>query len=431
MFFNRFKAASNDIDPQLLALDALISSIEKNVATISFTPEGNVISANSLFLATVGYNLNEIIGQHHKIFCPSTTINSPKYVDFWRKLRDKQHQTGTFLRKRKDGQDLWLEATYFPVVNAAGELSHIYKIASDVTKQQNELLTLRSISAALDHSMATIEFTPDGNIVTANHNFLKTMGYSLKDIEGKHHKMFCEDTFYNENPNFWQELAKGKVNSGLYERRTADGSAIWLEASYNPIIDDSGVVTRVIKFASDTTIRELRNKAVIQAAELSFSTSEETAQIANSGAQLLAKSVLDSNAIVEQVNQTNELLERLNVQSKNIVAIVSTIGSIADQTNLLALNAAIEAARAGDQGRGFAVVADEVRQLAARTSKSTAEIEKVVKTNEGLTITVTDYMSTVKATAELNNNQITQVSSVIREIHEGALNVSKTVSKLL
>ncbi|WP_441743095.1 methyl-accepting chemotaxis protein [Flavobacterium sp. W21_SRS_FM6] len=139
----------------------------------------------------------------------------------------------------------------------------------------------------------------------------------------------------------------------------------------------------------------------------------------------------DSNAIVEQVNQTNQLLEQLNEQSKNIVAIVSTIGSIADQTNLLALNAAIEAARAGEQGRGFAVVADEVRQLAARTSKSTAEIEQVVKTNEGLTSKVNDFMAKVRSSTELNNNQISQVSNVISEIREGALNVSKTVSKLL
>tara|TARA_R110002167_G_scaffold178598_6_gene378352 strand:- start:3807 stop:4253 length:447 start_codon:yes stop_codon:yes gene_type:complete len=146
---------------------------------------------------------------------------------------------------------------------------------------------------------------------------------------------------------------------------------------------------------------------------------------------LLQKSVKDSNAIVEQVNQTNALLSQLNEKSKNIVAIVSTIGSIADQTSLLALNAAIEAARAGDQGRDFAIVADEVRQLASTTSKSTAEIEKVVKMNEGLTVNVTEYMSRVKTSAELNNNQINQVRSVIDKIKDGALNVSRKVSKLL
>lgn len=431
MFFNRAKATPPELDPNHLALRYLVKSIENYVATISFTPEGKVISANPLFLAATGYSLEEITNQHHRMFCPASVTNTLQYQDFWRKLREKNQLSGTFLRKTKAGDDLWLEATYFPVTDDSGSLLYIYKIASDVTKKQQEHYRLRGVDAALNDSMAIIEFTPKGEIITANDNFLKTMGYNLNDIIGKHHRMFCDDKFYQDNPNFWPELANGRLYTGLFERRTASGNTIWLEATYNPIVDDNGQVCKIIKFAADTTERESRNKAVIQAAELSFSTAEETAQIASSGADLLAKSVHDSNAIVEQVNQTNQLLEQLNEQSKNIVAIVSTIGSIADQTNLLALNAAIEAARAGEQGRGFAVVADEVRQLAARTSKSTAEIEQVVKTNEGLTSKVNDFMAKVRSSTELNNNQISQVSNVISEIREGALNVSKTVSKLL
>lgn len=431
MFFRKEKAASSLPDSKLLALQSLTNSIEKYLATISFTPEGLVISANPLFLAAVEYTLDEVVGQPHKIFCPTNTVNSPRYEEFWRQLRDNKPQTGTFLRKTKEGREVWLEATYFPVVDDNGKLSHIYKIATDVSKQHEELMTMRSISKALDHSMATIEFSTNGEIITANNNFLNAMGYDLSGIVGKHHRIFCNDKFYQQHPNFWEDLARGKTHSGLYERYKSNGDSIWLEASYNPIIDDTGKVTKIIKFASDTTSREMRNKAIVQAAEMAFSTAEETAQIASSGAALLNKSVQDSNAIVDQVNQTNELLVRLNEQSKKITAIVSTIDSIADQTNLLALNAAIEAARAGDQGRGFAVVADEVRQLAGRTSKSTVEIEQVVKANEGLTINVTDQMSKVKTDTEMNNEQIAQVSSVIREIHEGAVNVSKTVSKLL
>lgn len=431
MFFKRLKSSNSVPDPQLLLLQSLVSSIENHVATISFTPEGNIISANPQFLHTVGYELDELVGQHHKVLCPKTIVNSKDYQHFWQQLKAEKVQKGTFLRCKKNGQEIWLEASYFPVKDHTGKLSYIYKIANEVTKQQVELVTLRNINDALNRSMATIEFTTSGEILSANSNFLKATGYNLVAIVGKHHRIFCDDKFYQQHTNFWSELAQGKVQSGLYERRKANGESIWLEATYNPIIDESGKVIKVIKFAADTTTRELRNKAIIQAAEMAFSTAEETAQIANSGAELLNKSLKDSNAIVEQVNQTNDLLIRLNEQSKNIVAIVSTIGSIADQTNLLALNAAIEAARAGDQGRGFAVVADEVRQLAGRTSKSTVEIEKVVKANEGLTITVTDQMTKVKTSTEANNEQIQQVSAVISEIHEGAVNVSKTVSKLL
>ena len=431
MFFTNRNKSEHKPNPQQQALAAYKKAIENSVATISFTPEGKIVSANSRFLTTMGYTLDEIKDQSHRIFCTKEFANGPKYEEFWRQLRDKKQCEGTFLRKKKNGDVIWLEATYFPILDENGQLTQIYKIASDVTQQQNDLRALRGVNDALSLSMAIIEFTPEGQIIQANENFLKCVGYRLQDIVGKHHHMFCYEQFYKDQPNFWAELAAGQAKSGLFERKNAKGDTIWLEASYTPIKDHTGKVTRVIKFAADTTARELRNKAVIQAAELSFSTAEETAQIATSGSAALAKSLKDSGVIVEQVNQTSELLVHLNEQSKNIVSIVSTIGSIADQTNLLALNAAIEAARAGDQGRGFAVVADEVRQLAARTSKSTAEIEKVVKTNEGLTLKVTDYMNKVKTSTELNNEQIKQVASVIDEINEGALNVSKTVSKLL
>jgi methyl-accepting chemotaxis protein len=429
--FNWSKPKKDEPSPEFLEQESLLKAFKKSLPFVAFSPDGKVIDANELFLSLMGFNLGEVVGQHHKIFCSHSFINSTEYAKFWRDLNDKKEQKGTFLRVKKNGDLIWLEATYIPVVDNSNKLIKVFKIAADVTKQQNELIALQSISKALDVSMATIEFSPNGEILGANDNFLNVMGYKLQELKGKHHKIFCDNKFYELYPNFWSNLASGKANLGLFERLDSKGNSVWLEATYNPILDQSGKVVKVIKFASDTTSREKRNKAVIQAAELSFSTAEETAQIASNGAILLEKSVKDSDAIVDQVNKTNALLSRLNEQSKNIVAIVSTIGSIADQTNLLALNAAIEAARAGDQGRGFAVVADEVRQLAARTSKSTAEIEQVVKTNEGLTVNVTEYMAKVKASAELNNDQINQVCSVINEINEGALNVSKTVSKLL
>lgn len=430
MFFNQ-KAALLKASQDVSMLNSLISAIENNMPTISFTKEGKIISANNLFLDFMGYGLDEIVGQHHKIFCTNEYSSSNEYLEFWRLLKNNHTHKGTFPRKKKNGQIVWLEATYFPVVNEAGELTHIYKIASDVTEAQEKYNALSYISMALDRSMATIEFTPTGEILTANKNFTDLMGYKLSDISGKHHKIFCADKFYKENPDFWEQLSRGHFKSGQFERKTSTGNTVWLEASYNPIVDQSGKVIKVIKFASDITARVQHNENIIRAAEMSFSTAEETVAIAKTGADLLSESVKVSNTIVDQVGQTNDLLNRLNEQSKNISSIVSTIRGIADQTNLLALNAAIEAARAGDQGRGFAVVADEVRQLAGRTSKSTIEIEQVVKANEELTHSVTERIGIVKNNAEVGNQQIQQVASVISEIHNGASNVSKTVSSLL
>lgn len=406
-------------------------AIEANIATIQFQPNGTIIGANRLFLDVVGYSAAELQGQHHRVLCDPGHANSAEYGAFWNALKAGRKQQGTFQRRHKNGAKLWLEATYFPVVNRRGDVTRVFKIAADVTEMQDRLRDQLAIQTAIDRSMAIIEFKPDGQIVTANANFLSLMGFQLADLVGKHHRVLCFEQFYRDQPNFWEKIQRGQFQSGQFQRRHARGDSVWLEASYNPIFDADGRVVKVIKFASDVTENVNRNTTVIQAAEMSFSTAEETSQIAQTGAELLATSVTMSNEITEQINQTGEVINRLNEQSRNIASIVSTIREIADQTNLLALNAAIEAARAGDQGRGFAVVADEVRQLAARTSKSTAEIDQVVYANRNLTASVTERMDIVRSSAQSSNEQIAQVSRVMDEIYRGAVNVSKTVASLL
>lgn len=430
MFFNDQKALQQ-CARDLSVSQALINALEANVATVSFTPDGKLIKANSLFLSLMGYDQNEVIGRHHSMFCTSDYINTPMYSEFWRSLRQQKSHKGRFLRQTKQGRRVWVEASYFPVLNEQGQLDHIFKIASDVTADQEHLDSLTYVNTALDKSLARVEFTKTGELITANTNFLNLMGYHLDSLVGKHHSMFCDAEFYAQNPNFWVDLSYGKFSSGRYKRKTANGQWVWLEASYNPIIDHKGEVVRVIKFASDITAQVLKAEAVAQAAQLASSNAASTINIAQKSAELLGKSVVISQHIVDQVGESDNLLQQLNQQSKNISAIVFTIRSIADQTNLLALNAAIEAARAGDQGRGFAVVADEVRQLAGRTSQSTVEIHQVVGANEVLTNRVTAGMEAVKASAQASKSQLSQVAEVISEIQNSALSVSKTVAALL
>lgn len=428
-FIKQKKSIENTLLPN--EDSAFIVATEKFCATISFSPDGTILDANSLFLNTVGYSLAEIQGKKHPIFCPEEVTTSLEYQHFWSDLAAGQSKQGTFLRRHKDGSDIWLEATYFPV-EIDGKVVKVIKIASDITQSKIISDSQKAVHNAIDRSSATIEFMPDGTIITANDNFLTTMGYqSTKEIIGRHHRQFCYPEFYQENPNFWEELSSGNFKTGQFRRINKQGKTIWLEASYNPIFDQFGKVIKILKVASDITERINSQLAIQHAAEVAHSTSVETAQVSENGAEILRRTVDTSNKIVADIETSTTLIEQLNHQSESIAKIVTTIGSIADQTNLLALNAAIEAARAGENGRGFAVVADEVRTLAARTSKSTVEIEDMVKENSQLTLQAKNSMSKVRDRSNENAQLINEASGIIDEILQGACHVSSTVSQLL
>ncbi|ATY80298.1 hypothetical protein CVS42_05260 [Aeromonas veronii] len=429
MFNFKLKAELQACQMQLAQAQAFIDAVKVGVATISFTPSGEILEANPLFLSVVGYSEQEVIGKHHRIFCDAHYAQSSSYAQFWEQLRQGHSHSGIYQRIDKHGRELWLEATYFPV-KVEGKVVRVVKIASDITESYQQLSRQKAIISALDRALAIIEFTPKGEIVTANQNFLSCVGYSLSQLKGQHHRLFCDESFYREQPHFWDDLAHGQLKSGLFSRRDSHGNEIWLEATYNPIKDESGKVVKVIKFASEVTERIKRAQAVSEAANIAQTISQETTRFAETGSELLAASVAISSAISEQVSRTSGLIGQLNEQSKSIEAIVSTISSIAEQTNLLALNAAIEAARAGDQGRGFAVVADEVRQLAARTSLSTGEIASVVQKNRELTAQITGNINEVATSAQRGKEQIGEVSGVMAQIEQGAINVTETVSNL-
>ncbi|MEV3805780.1 PAS domain-containing methyl-accepting chemotaxis protein [Aeromonas veronii] len=429
MFNSKLKAELQQCQDQLLEQQGFFDAVHGSVATITFTPDGTVLAANDLFLNVVGFSAPEVIGQHHRIFCDKLYAQSSDYQQFWADLKQGRSRTGVFQRFNKRGEVIWLEATYFPV-KLRGVVTKVIKIAADITEHHLQLLSQQAVVTALDRSLAVIEFTPGGEVIAANGNFLHTMGYTLAQVQGKHHRIFCDDQFYRDQPHFWDELGRGQFKSGLFCRQNSHGSKVWLEATYNPILDDNRRVVKVIKFASDITERINKSDAVREAAMLAHDAARETLNCAERGAGLLSSVVDTSSLIASQLTHSIGLINQLNEQSRSIEAIVSTISSIADQTNLLALNAAIEAARAGDQGRGFAVVADEVRQLAARTSLSTDEIAKVVQNNRELTTKVTSEMSDVASSAELGKQQVGEVNEVMSDIRREANNVSSTVSDL-
>ncbi len=430
MFWNRTgRSEKSEQAAQIAELGAFEQAIQSRVPYIEFTPEGVVTFVNDRFLAIMGYAREEVIGKHHSALCFPEDVKTREYEQLWQDLRRGESRNSRFIRQAKSGKAVWLEASYFPIL-LDGKVIKVAKVASNVTEQQSTLERSQALLAALDKSLAVIDFQPDGTVITANQNFLHCFGYRLDEVVGQSHRMFCDEEFYQQNPNFWRDLGTGSIQSGLFMRRGRHGEKIWLEATYNPIFNHEGKVIKIIKLASNISERVEKSISVREAAQKACAIAGETVLSAARGREVIDKVLETSAHINSSVSEVSRQIENLNQQSRSIESIISTISSIADQTNLLALNAAIEAARAGEQGRGFAVVADEVRQLAARTSTSTGEIVSVIRLNSDITSRITQTVSVVSDKAMAGQAQADIIAGVIQEIIEDANSVSDTVKGL-
>jgi methyl-accepting chemotaxis protein len=388
---------------------AVIDALDRSQAIIEFDLKGVILTANENFCKTVGYQLSEIVGRHHRLFVADDMAASSEYSEFWAKLGRGEHDRGQYLRRAKNGKDIWIEASYNPVFRF-GRPYKVIKVATDITAIKHKSAEDEGKLDALSRAQAVIEFSPDGTILAANENFLAAMGYMAEEIVGRHHSMFCDPQYAKSQDyqQLWADLRAGQFSTGQFMRLGKDNRRIFIQASYNPIIDHHGKVFKVVKFALDVTDRM------------------HAVEELGAGLERLSQCNIRITLDEPFVGEFERLRRNFNISigefQKTLISVLGKTGDLGSSSEEVRRSAEQLAERSREQGAALEQTSaaleqitatlresnqttQETRQLARSASASTKESTTVVKRTVGA-------MERIEAASQ----EITQIIGVIDEI---------------
>ncbi len=402
------------IDPEVLQdLRSKLAAVDRSQGVIEFTLDGKILDANQNFLSLLGYSLEDIQGKNHSMFVAPSEVNSPGYREFWQKLGSGTFDTGRYRRFGKGGREIWIQASYTPVLDASGKPYKVVKFASDISAEMAHQADLAGQIDAIGKAQAVIQFSLDGRILDANANFCAALGYSLDEIKGQHHSMFVDPAYRdsNEYKAFWAKLGRGEFDAGQYKRIGKGGREIWIQATYNPIMDASGRPIKVVKYAVDTTAQVKASRALEEAVAQTLAVVEEAR-----GGNLAARI-----EIGDKEGQIRTLCDGINTLLESMAEVISQIASSADAVR---------------------VAASEISQgnvdLSSRTEEQAANVEETASTMEELTQTVqrnsenagraNELASSAQQVAEKGGLVVKQVVATMSDIQSSSNRIADIIS---